>query len=363
MKIRKIIKEYFSYSASEKRGLVILVIILLAVYVIPVFINSSNSKSKILIEDRHQEIQSLVSVMEKSKLKEKQITYFSFDPNFATESQLGELGFSPYQIKNLLKYRKAGGVFYKKSDLLKIYGIKIEDLKQLEEYILFKKKQSLSKYKPKKLKKSFYLFPFDPNTLSPSGWDSLGVDIKIAKRIQKYIKKGGSFREANDLKKIYGFDSSKLSILIPYVSVESTIPEKIENKFQLIELNSCDTAKLKALPGIGKVLSGRIIKYRNLLGGYSNKEQLIEVYGISKDGYLRFSKLLTTDSSLIQKIGLNSFSKDDLKRHPYIKDRIANDIVRYRHRMGDFNSVEELKDKGLLSDSIFGKLSPYLSLD
>ena len=363
MKIRKIIKEYFSYSASEKRGLLILVIVLLGVYVVPVFFSSSNSESKILVKDKQQEIQSLISSIEQSKSKQNQYNYFSFDPNSVTEVQLNQLGLSNFQIKNLIRYRKAGGIFYKKGDLLKIYGFTNEDLNLLDEYITFKKIQTVNRYKSKKVSKISYLFPFDPNTLSYSGWDSLGVDSKIANRIQKYIEKGGSFKEAKDLKKIYGFDSAKLLVLMPYINIDLVIPEKIDKEYKLIELNSSDTSELKKLPGIGKVLSSRIIKYRKLLGGYSNKEQLIEVYGISKERYLRFSGLITVDSSLILKMGINSFNKDKLKSHPYIKDRIANDIVRYRHRMGDFNSVEELKDKGLLSDSIFGKLSPYLSLD
>ena len=41
-----------------------------------------------------------------------------------------------------------------------------------------------------------------------------------------------------------------------------------------LELNSCDSLSLVALPGIGPVLSVRIIKYRNLLGGFAAVEQL-----------------------------------------------------------------------------------------
>ncbi|MBN1108862.1 MAG: helix-hairpin-helix domain-containing protein, partial [Bacteroidales bacterium] len=54
---------------------------------------------------------------------------------------------------------------------------------------------------------------------------------------------------------------------------------------EVIELNTCDSAMLEALPGLGPVLSARIIKYRKLLGGYVSAEQLREVYGLSEETF------------------------------------------------------------------------------
>ncbi|MBR2261187.1 MAG: helix-hairpin-helix domain-containing protein [Paludibacteraceae bacterium] len=52
-----------------------------------------------------------------------------------------------------------------------------------------------------------------------------------------------------------------------------------------VELNSADTTELKRLRGIGSVLSARIVKYRNKLGGFSSVEDLKNVYGLSDETY------------------------------------------------------------------------------
>ncbi|MBR5696262.1 MAG: helix-hairpin-helix domain-containing protein [Paludibacteraceae bacterium] len=52
-----------------------------------------------------------------------------------------------------------------------------------------------------------------------------------------------------------------------------------------IELNSADTTELKQLRGIGSKLSQRIVKYRKKIGGFTRKEQLKDIYGLSEETY------------------------------------------------------------------------------
>ncbi len=47
-----------------------------------------------------------------------------------------------------------------------------------------------------------------------------------------------------------------------------------------LELNAAGAAELEQLPGIGAVLAQRIVAYRTQIGGFSNREQLLEVEGI-----------------------------------------------------------------------------------
>lgn len=50
-----------------------------------------------------------------------------------------------------------------------------------------------------------------------------------------------------------------------------------------IELNSATAAELRALPGIGRVLSGRIVEERRRRGGFKRVEDLLEVKGITPE--------------------------------------------------------------------------------
>ena len=50
----------------------------------------------------------------------------------------------------------------------------------------------------------------------------------------------------------------------------------------LIDLNTADTHMLEALPGIGPVLAGRIVAYRQQHGTFSSIDELLEINGIGE---------------------------------------------------------------------------------
>ena len=61
----------------------------------------------------------------------------------------------------------------------------------------------------------------------------------------------------------------------------------------LVNLNSADEAALVALPGIGPVLAGRIIAYRQQQGPFRSVEQLDDVQGIGPRNIDEFRHLVT----------------------------------------------------------------------
>ena len=58
-----------------------------------------------------------------------------FDPNTADSSTLVHLGLKPWQAKNILKYRAAGGRYRKAEDIKKLYGMTDSMYRALEPYI------------------------------------------------------------------------------------------------------------------------------------------------------------------------------------------------------------------------------------
>jgi DNA uptake protein ComE-like DNA-binding protein len=141
------------------------------------------------------------------------------------------------------------------------------------------------------------LFRFDPNTLDESGWKKLGIKDRIIQTIIHYREKGGLFRKPEDIKKIYGLSNSEAEKLIPYIHINqannslntnsddryssSDKKEKYTRKYNSIEINSATSEEWKALPGIGDVLSNRIVKFRASLGGFSSIDQVAQTYGLS----------------------------------------------------------------------------------
>ncbi|MBW6499989.1 MAG: helix-hairpin-helix domain-containing protein [Bacteroidales bacterium] len=127
-----------------------------------------------------------------------------------------------------------------------------------------------------------------------------------------------------------------------------------------VDLNRCDSASLEALPGIGPVLSARIIRYRNLLGGYARVSQLREVYGLSEETFLLIEKRLFADSLAVRRIDINKAQYRDLIRLPYLEKSEVNGILKFRELEGRIASMTDLIINKLISPEKVTSLSPYL---
>lgn len=133
-------------------------------------------------------------------------------------------------------------------------------------------------------------FNFDPNKLKIDEWLQLGLNLKQAQVIINYRDKGGVFKTKADLRKIYSIDSSLFSKLNPFINLPEKENQTNKKHLQIkdsipfqVELNSTDSIELIKIKGIGPVFASRIMKYRDLLGGYVSISQLQEVYGIDSD--------------------------------------------------------------------------------
>ncbi|MCC8152844.1 MAG: helix-hairpin-helix domain-containing protein, partial [Tannerellaceae bacterium] len=83
---------------------------------------------------------------------------------------------------------------------------------------------------------------------------------------------------------------------------------------------------MKKVPGIGPVFANRIIKYRELLGGFYSVEQLKEVYGIEEDRFSQLKDWFKADALLIRKVYINQLTEEELRSHPYINYKQARAI-------------------------------------
>ncbi len=134
-------------------------------------------------------------------------------------------------------------------------------------------------------------------------------------------------------------------------------------EFEKVELNTADTTDLKALYGIGAKTASSILKYRKILGGYADPEQLFEVYRIDSLTVMSLLPRFTADLKLIQKLNINQLGLYDLKRHPYISMELARVIVESRYKIGEFENLEQLKERGLVNAEYYPKIAPYLSCE
>jgi competence protein ComEA len=216
------------------------------------------------------------------------------------------------------------------------------------------------------------LFVFDPNTITPANWIKLGVTEKVINHIGNYLQKGGHFYKKEDLRKIYGLDEKVYERLEPYININNDTrklynPVYNYNKAAVskeikiaIELNTATEADLDKLPSIGESFAKRIVKYRQMLGGYYKPEQLMEVYGFDTARYNKIKNLIKIDASMINKISINLADVKQLGKHPYIGFKNAELIVDQRNTKGPYKSINELEKT--LGNASYSRLSAYLKL-
>ena len=86
----------------------------------------------------------------------------------------------------------------------------------------------------------------------------------------------------------------------------------------LVDLNKADSAAFDALPGIGGWYASKMIEYRERLGGYSYKEQLMDIWKFDSDRFDGLSDLIAVDEENVTPYRLWSLPEDSLRLHPYI---------------------------------------------
>jgi len=223
-------------------------------------------------------------------------------------------------------------------------------------------------------KRKSVLFYFDPNTIDIYDWQKLGLSEKQAQTILNYRLKGGVFRKKADLQKMYTINPQLYRVLEPYVQIEGTehqgepkteISPRMQissaEKLKRIELNGADTLELDQIKGIGKVFARRIVAYRERIGGFHKKEQLMEVFGIDSLKYNEVKTQVSVNPDKLKKININTAELADFKSNPYIRYKQVNALIQYRKQHGNYSNIADLNKVAILTPEIIGRLAPYLT--
>ncbi len=315
---KEFMNDYFSFTNKERKGIVLIVIIIFLIILSPLFFRFFTKEKKYSHKEFENEIAQLKIQQTDSAAEKKYIKYAN---NYANNYSLttGE------NNKNV-----HAEVFY-----------------------------------------------FDPNTASFTDWQRLGIRDKTIKTIEKYISKGGKFYKPEDIQKIWGLAPADAQRLMPYVSIKNEAKQytSFEKKeypdtktayspkvLSPVDVNLADTTAFIALPGIGSKLSQRIISFRDKLGGFYSIEQVGETYLLPDSTFQKIKPRLIISKAAIKKININTASIDEMKQHPYLRYNIANAIFQYRQQHGNFNSVEDIKKIMLVTEDVYNRASSYLTI-
>ncbi len=316
-------------------------------------------------------------------LMKPEFARFTFDPNKVSATELRELGLSERQAGAWIKFR--GGrstAFRRPQDIGRLYVLTDEQKTRLIALAIVNngdgaqvqaKVVNSKKDRPKKLRPLLGVH-FDPNTIPEDSLRLFGFPAYQARALIRYRgDRTTTFRKPTDLFRINSLDSNLVAALLPYVSIAPSasnpaparrrptlLDESLTTGLAMLDINLADTTALKSLPGIGSYRAGRIIRFREALGGFTSLAQIGATYGLP-DSTFQAVKAHFLIGPILRKIPLNTADERQLRSHPYINRKLARAVVRYRGKHGPFAGPEDLADIRTLRPEDLQSLLPYLS--
>jgi len=369
-------QHFFYFTRRERNGALVLITICLTVYLLPEWFHRMWTPPPV---DFSAFQSALVKIKEESRKTEVNIakrtsSLFYFDPNLAPADTLLALGLPPRTTRNIINYRKKGGRFHRREDLKKIYTLQSQDYERLAPYVRIEGYAAAESAPTKKEKATLSLFPFNPNEVSEEELQRLGLSDRAAATFIRYREKGGQFQKPEDIGKVYGVTTTDVERLRPYVELPQkkdmpgykTAAVKVSHEKRsasvVIDINQADAETWRQLYGVGPVLSERIVRFREKLGGFTHVEQVGETYGLPDSTFQRLRSRLIV-SPIERPLAINRLDEKRLSEHPYINYRLARAIVAYRLQHGPFQSVEDLEKMHAMPDTVRQKLQPYCTFN
>lgn len=322
--LKRPLKDYLNFTRLERRGIAVLCTLIILCWCFPIVFQYFRQNKQPDYSTFQQEIAGFEREQDSLKkmhdnIYERKDNYsstgilnlndlpdpFPFDPNTISFEGWQRLGVPVRTIHTILNYQKAGGYFFKKEDLNRIYGLSPELYQHLEPY------------------------------------------IRIIPR--------GAFKNSTP-------NLNRDSVYTEHTKQTIFLRNKLKNELAVIDINTADSLQWIMLKGIGPVLSSRIIRFRKALGGFHKIEQIAEVYGLPDSTFQSIKQQLNISSFSLKKLNVNTATVEELKSHPYIGYRLAASIKAFREQHGAFQRVEDLQQLQLVNEQIYLKIVPYLTV-
>ena len=281
---------YFIFSEKERKGIIVLGVILTLSIVFTLLVPHKND-----------------SVGRASPLTIPKLHLFTFDPNTIDSANAILLGIPVKQVNTLIHYREKGGRFYKKEDILKLYGLDPVIANQLIPFIELKPTENFNKwgryttnnkgnnyesnyddahkyktnnYKENnygpwiKMKKGSASWTIDINEAGAIEWhDKTKLPMNIVHQIINYKNHLGGFTHPLQLKKVYGLADTAFQNLRPHLVVQ-------KNFKPLLNSSTMNFAQWKSLGIFEDQQLYEILKLRKQQGGHVSWRELVILFDL-----------------------------------------------------------------------------------
>ncbi|HEV7229763.1 MAG TPA: helix-hairpin-helix domain-containing protein [Bacteroidia bacterium] len=289
--MKQFLRDYFSFNKKERNGIAVLLFLLAVLLTFLVYLKKDGADTNekglevrkwdaaigqkdTIGEDSPHEISGQRGANE---TRDEVVNYFYFDPNRIGEREWIRLGMPEKLARTLSHYVSKGGVFRKKEDLKKIYGLSSAQYAKLEPFVRIPPDTS-GELQPVFASRNEHNFTPSPkapakeqvelNTADSTSLVSLPcIGPSFARRIVIYRSRLGGFVSERQLMEVYGFDEERLKCLEGRFLIDT---EKIKG----ININSASAEELKKHPYFNWSLAKLMVAYRKQHGMFHSAEEL-----------------------------------------------------------------------------------------
>ena len=284
------------YLTKSDRRTIILLLCIIATALGVIYLTDSRQETATLKDASVKKVDKSSQHIYYYQGEPRQAELFPFDPNTADSTQLLRLGLQPWQVRNIYKYRAAGGVYRKPRDFARLYGLTLKQYRRLEPYIRIKEED---------MPADNYFYAYEP------------------------IEERDTVR----------------------------YPIKIQSDERIV-LNRADTTTLRKVPGIGSHFARKIVEYRRRLGGFYRVQQLLEIEDFPETAIAFF--IIPDSTQPKPCINVNRLSLNELRQHPYVGYYRAKQIVDFRRTHGRISSLNELSLSKDFTPEVIERLEHYV---
>ena len=289
------LKEYFSFSKSQSRGIILLSMLCLlciAFYHRLDYWVSPAQKEEFNNKEVEKALASIyIDTSYRKDYKPQKLSPFNFNPNTLNEAGFVKMGLRPRLAKTIINYRNKGGKFYKKEDVKKIWGLHETEYVQLAPFISIPKHQNAyaktgyekTEERPKKN------LDIEINTATANELVELkGIAEKLASNILKYRTLLGGFHSVSQLKEVYGIRPETFAGIKQHLRCD---PHSLKQ----ININEATLNEMNAHPYLRKGKWGlKITRFRKEQDyEIRSLEDLKKINGMTNETYLKIVPYLS----------------------------------------------------------------------
>ena len=295
---------YFVMTAEQWLGVVVLVVLVVGTLMVVKRFQPPKEDETVWVNDStksqfadYQEKQDSVRKAQWRKQRDTiAIRMEVFDPNTADSSTLVHLGFKPWQAKNMVKYRAAGGKYRKPEDLKKLYGMTDSMFQALTPYIYIAReevdsvavdslrKDSLPRWEEENKDTILNLRTADTVELKMIH----GIGSYRARQIVRYREQLGGFVSVEQVLEAKGMENVDADSLLAHFWIDSV-------KIEPMNVNSVGVQRLSRHPYLRFEQAQAIYELRRKKIRLDSIQQLQQIECISAETLEKIAPYLNFD--------------------------------------------------------------------